>query len=143
MASFGGLCPLSPEPPSNAYFKIFLNVCPIFREKFFEKWQIPLKLSKNRIFCPKIVNISLLFRKVLKTSPASGRLKPPDPLRGDLLYKPTLGGPRSPPPLEKIPAGDNAICLCFGTRRTFTCDETNPCFPIGPAICAFTLCCPS
>ena len=55
--------------------------------------KISIKIIKNSTF---FIDCQNIFWK---------RLRPPDPLRGDPPYKPSIGGPRSTP--RKIPASAN------------------------------------
>ena len=60
------------------------------------------KFWKN---CKFLIDFFTIF---LKTSSASGGSAPRNRQRGYPPYKPSLGGPRFPPP-EKIPAGANGF----------------------------------
>ena len=91
--SINSLAMVGAAPPTR-YKCTFLNFCPNFCQKFdnfkfFEKIaKFPLKFSKN---CKFFID----FYKFFETSLASGgpTRRPP--------YKPSLGGPRSPPPEKK------------------------------------------
>ena len=88
-----------PPPPRTPYKWIFLNLCPNFRQKFDKTWKNFEKLAKFswKFFknCQFFIDF---FTNFLETSPASGGgLRPRNPPGGDPSYKPSIGGPRSPP----------------------------------------------
>ena len=106
--SINSLAPggFAPRTPYKCIFPNFLNFYPDFRQKFDKIFKIFLKKSRNFLEnILKIVSFIDFFTNFLKTSPASGGLRPSEPPTRRPPYKPSLGGPRFPP--EKIPAGDN------------------------------------
>ena len=88
---------------TNAYFKKILIFCPNFREKFYKILKNCLKNRKISFKIFKKLNIFIAF--LTFSEKFSGILGPPGPSRGEPLYKPSLDGPRSPPPKKIIPAG--------------------------------------